>query len=240
MKKSILGASIAMVVMWMGFSQDALAQRSAAMFATTAEKCADPSPMTDGLAVFATRIVGLEWSCSSSRSLALGGRSVDFTCSAEGEEYTTPYQLVGTAASAYLVKDGDVANGTRLLDCSTARAASAPSHGSSSDAGAEVSEMGGELTRRDERLPSDGSFYKEFTLQLERGQRVQVVLTSPDFDAYLFVVGHGLELEDDDSAGGTNAMLSFVAPRTGDYVVVVNTYAAGETGSFILRATVSR
>lgn len=240
MKKGILGASIAMVLMLVGVSQDALAQRSSAMFATTAEKCADPSPMTDGLAVFATKIVGLEWSCSSSRSLALGGRSVDFKCNAEGEEYTVPYQLVGTQEAAYLVKSGDVANGTRLLDCSTARAASAPSRGGSSSAGAQVSEIRGELSRRDARLPSDGSFYQDYTIQLERGERVQIVLTSPDFDAYLLVSGHGIELQDDDSGGGTHAMISFVAPRTGDYVVSVNTYAAGETGAFVLRATTTR
>ena len=61
-------------------------------------------------------------------------------------------------------------------------------------------------------------------------------LRSDDFDAYLHIVGPGLNepVANDDGAGGTDSRLEFEFPETGRYVIIVNTYGGNETGKFTL------
>lgn len=70
------------------------------------------------------------------------------------------------------------------------------------------------------------------------GASVTLVLEADDFDAYLYVVGPGLEspLEDDDGAGGLNARLDVTFPETGTYKVVASARGSGGTGGFRLTA----
>ena len=95
--------------------------------------------------------------------------------------------------------------------------------------------MDGELTASDAES-ADGSFVQVWGLELSRGQSATVDLRSSDFDAYLMIVGPGLEgvMSDDDGAGGCDSRITFTAPASGVYKLVVNTIAAGSTGKFSL------
>lgn len=69
-----------------------------------------------------------------------------------------------------------------------------------------------------------------------RGQKARILLESDDFDAYLFLKNDRDETlaEDDDSAGGTNAVIEYLLPYTGPYRVLANTYSSGEAGHYTL------
>ncbi len=99
-------------------------------------------------------------------------------------------------------------------------------------------EVTGELTTSDS-TSWDDSYLQVWELYLQAGQRATVDLLSTDFDAYLMLVGPGMEgVEiDDDSAGACDARITFTAPESGPYRVVVNTISAGATGGFRLRVT---
>lgn len=69
-----------------------------------------------------------------------------------------------------------------------------------------------------------------------RGQRAHILLESDDFDAYLFLQDDQEETlaTDDDSGGGTDAYIEYRLPYTGPYLVLANTYFAGESGNYTL------
>lgn len=97
----------------------------------------------------------------------------------------------------------------------------------------------GELSSSDNAL-EDGSFYDCFTLRTEPGQRYQVELRSPDFDAFLALgaadCSGSLDETDDDGAGGTDSRVEF----TGDgrpMTVRANSLSEGETGRYTLSVT---
>lgn len=73
-----------------------------------------------------------------------------------------------------------------------------------------------------------------WALEGQAGQSVTIRLLSMDFDPYLYVVGPGLDapIEDDDSAGDTNAQVQLRFPENGTYRVIVSSYSAGEGGGF--------
>jgi hypothetical protein len=98
-------------------------------------------------------------------------------------------------------------------------------------------EARGELSALDEES-WDGSYVQAWALRMQAGQAATVDLLSDEFDAYLYVVGPGLEpLTDDDGAGACDARITFTAPEAGEYHVVVNSLSGGSTGRFRLRAT---
>ena len=96
----------------------------------------------------------------------------------------------------------------------------------------------GTLSDADPEGP-DGSYVQAWALELSAGQEVTASLASSDFDAFLLVTGPGLEweLSDDDSGGGCDARITFIAPEDGEYRAIVNAAAPGQTGQFLLRAT---
>lgn len=93
----------------------------------------------------------------------------------------------------------------------------------------------GELTNTSSRL-GDGSYFNTHTIEGTAGETLIIDLVSDAFDAYLiFVEPGGTTLaEDDDGGGGSNAQLVVTLPSTGSYQILVNTYAAGETGYYRL------
>ncbi len=99
-------------------------------------------------------------------------------------------------------------------------------------------EWRGSLTTSDVRWV-DGSFVQAWGLELSRGATVTVDLLSDEFDAYLLIVGPGLEgaLSDDDGAGACDARLTLSAPEDGTFRVVANSLTAGATGRFRLRVS---
>lgn len=93
----------------------------------------------------------------------------------------------------------------------------------------------GVLSDDDTRLY--GALAQAWRLEGTAGSDVTVDLRSADFDAYLTVLGPGLEtLTDDDGAGGCDSRVTFTFPEMGDYQVVVSTLGDG-SGSFTLSAS---
>ena len=71
-----------------------------------------------------------------------------------------------------------------------------------------------------------------------QGESFSVDLVSDEFDAFLYVVGPGLEeaLSDDDGAGRCDSRVTLVFPADGTYRVVASNLGSG-TGSYVLRAS---
>jgi hypothetical protein len=85
----------------------------------------------------------------------------------------------------------------------------------------------------------DGSHYDAWRLRGQANTRVEIVMESADFDAYLKISEGEAKEEmdsDDDGAGGTNARL-VVTLQDKDYVISANTLSADETGNYTLRVT---
>lgn len=94
-------------------------------------------------------------------------------------------------------------------------------------------ERTGTLSAADYLSTSD-SYLDAWELTGQAGASVTVDLRSPDFDAFLYVVGPGLAetLSDDDSAGGCHARLTFTFLEDGPYRVVASSLSAGTTGTY--------
>src|SRR3989442_12985072 len=96
-------------------------------------------------------------------------------------------------------------------------------------------------TARDPLLPADSTYAQQWRLGATRaGETVTIDLESDVFDAYVFLLGPGLERErpqDDDSGGSCNARLTARLPQTGEYYVVVTSSDKFRTGAFALSVT---
>lgn len=93
----------------------------------------------------------------------------------------------------------------------------------------------GVLTDEDPVL-DDGTFFHLYALEGREGEQLRLRLSSPDVDAFLVLfslLGDWL-VSDDDSGGGTDALLEATLPEDGTYLVAVNTVWAGETGRYTL------
>ena len=98
----------------------------------------------------------------------------------------------------------------------------------------------GTLASSDPTL-GDDSHYDLYTYQGTAGDEVVVTLRSSAFDAFLSagtVSGTTLSVEstDDDSGGGTDAQVAMTTGYSGQFVIRVNSYGAGETGAYTLQA----
>ncbi len=93
----------------------------------------------------------------------------------------------------------------------------------------------GSLTQMAPRM-EDGSAYVIHSITLEAGQELDVRLMSDDFDAYLQIRDPNDEVlgEDDDSGGGTNAHLTMMAPMSGRYEILANSFSADEYGDYTM------
>jgi len=85
-------------------------------------------------------------------------------------------------------------------------------------------------------LTAESTYAQEWRLAGTTGQIVTIDLASEAFDAFVFLLGPGLEkpLQDDDSGGRCNARLTVRLPRTGDYTIVVTSSEKFATGRFAL------
>lgn len=98
--------------------------------------------------------------------------------------------------------------------------------------------LSGELDETDPTSQRDATPMELYDLPLEVGQRVHIRMSSADLDPYLWVVGPNGEVlaEDDDTGGGTDALIDLLAPYTGLYLVVATT-RAGLGGRYQISAT---
>jgi hypothetical protein len=98
--------------------------------------------------------------------------------------------------------------------------------------------VNGTLSQSDARMDDD-SYYDLYRFTARAGERVEVVLRSGAFDAYLAVgrMQNG-EFEsmktDDDGAGNQDARVRMTLPSTGEYVIRANSLSEGETGAYTL------
>lgn len=94
----------------------------------------------------------------------------------------------------------------------------------------------GTLAAGDKVLDTDQSLYDEYEFKAAEGWPITITMTSTAFDAYAHLIdADGNQLaHDDDSAGGTNARVTFVAPKTGTYKAYANSITAGGLGAYTL------
>jgi uncharacterized protein (TIGR03437 family) len=88
----------------------------------------------------------------------------------------------------------------------------------------------------------DGSFADLYSFSGTAGQQIAVSLSSTAFDTYLFLLDADQNVveDDDDGGGGTNSRIPansgfLTLPATGTYIIVANSFNAGETGAYTLR-----
>lgn len=97
----------------------------------------------------------------------------------------------------------------------------------------------GRLDENSNVLPVDNSFFNLYTFEGRAGQQIAIEMVSNEIDPYLIVLtpdsndlGH-----DNNGAGGRNARLATILPSTGTYLILANSYSAGELGSYQIRVT---
>lgn len=95
----------------------------------------------------------------------------------------------------------------------------------------------GQLNDESNRLP-DGSYFNAYVFQGQAGQSVSIEMVSQDIDPYLILLSPDNDdffIEDDDSGGEHNAYLTTRLPASGEYIILANSYAEGEAGTYQLR-----
>jgi hypothetical protein len=85
----------------------------------------------------------------------------------------------------------------------------------------------------------DGAHYHPYLVHAAAGDWVLVTMRSEDFDAYLHLgrrTAEGFEslASDDDSGGGTDARLRWMAEEAGEYLVLASSWGAASTGAYTL------
>ncbi len=93
------------------------------------------------------------------------------------------------------------------------------------------------LSATSARHPGDDSLMEEHSLEARGGQALLISMTSSELDAYLEVLDSRGEViaSNDDSGGGTDALLVIYLPDAGTYTIRANTFAAGEQGGYTLQ-----
>ncbi|MEM9447004.1 MAG: tetratricopeptide repeat protein [Cyanobacteria bacterium P01_E01_bin.6] len=94
----------------------------------------------------------------------------------------------------------------------------------------------GQLDQSSPVLEDDGSYYATHTFAGIAGESITINLTSNDFDTYLLLQSPTGDViaQDDDGAGDTNSRITLTLPTTGIYILIINSYAANETGIYYL------
>ncbi len=90
-----------------------------------------------------------------------------------------------------------------------------------------------------------GTFYAaRYRLSGTAGQRVQITLTSPTLDTYMYLIGPDgrVVAEDDDAAGNLNSRIPttgeyFGLPSTGDYIIEATSFDQRAAGAITLAVT---
>jgi serine protease Do len=87
-------------------------------------------------------------------------------------------------------------------------------------------------------LPVDNSFFDLYAFEGKAGQRVQIDMTSREIDSYLILLDpNGDEVtQDDDGGGGPNSRIVATLPADGTYLLMANSYEAGQAGAYSLKA----
>lgn len=100
----------------------------------------------------------------------------------------------------------------------------------------------GQIAEGDATGPEDAYRYDSYAISARGGQRLEAVMRSAAFDAYLEVYGPGdatepLSADDDGFGEGTDSRLRFTADRDGVYVLRARTLSGLEGGAYTLALT---
>lgn len=98
------------------------------------------------------------------------------------------------------------------------------------------SSVAGRLATGDTRYGT-GQLYDAFAIDGQGGERIDIQLSSSEFDPVVNISGPGLTEgnDDDPEAGGRDSRLRVTLPRAGRYTVTVTSYSRGEVGAYLLR-----
>lgn len=100
----------------------------------------------------------------------------------------------------------------------------------------------GEIAAGDPTAPNDAYRYDVWSIDARAGQRLEAVMRSEAFDAYLEVraggdTGEPLASDDDGLGEGTDSRLRFTATQDGTYVLRARTLSGVEGGAYTLSLT---
>jgi hypothetical protein len=85
---------------------------------------------------------------------------------------------------------------------------------------------------------NEGSYGDLYLMMLKASQTVRVSMVSSQLDALLLLGNEsGLAAENDDGGGGTDALITYTAPRDGLYMIVATSAGVAETGAYTLSVT---
>lgn len=95
--------------------------------------------------------------------------------------------------------------------------------------------VNGQLQRGDQTL-SSGEYADSYRFRGNSGDRVNLRMTSSDFDSYLILKGpNGFSEDNDDAADGDrSAGINTRLPGAGDYTITATSFETGETGRYAL------
>lgn len=82
----------------------------------------------------------------------------------------------------------------------------------------------------------EGRYLQAWSFETPVEDRVQIDLSSDDFDSYLVVVSESMDkiIEDDDSGDGKNSRSTLTAESGHEYRIIATTYKAKATGDYVL------
>ncbi|MGV9005862.1 MAG: caspase family protein [Brevundimonas sp.] len=151
---------------------------------------------------------------------------IRFTAPADGEAMV--------AATSY--DSGETGSYTLVLDGREERARD--TRGTAGETTLRLGETRtGRLARGDRQLDS-GEYLNSFVFSGRRGQRLDLRLSSADFDPYLAISGpgdfSGFNDDDADDPDSRDSRLHLTLPADGEYRITATSYEAGETGSYRL------
>lgn len=210
------------------------------IYATNVQKCEDPSALTDGIAVYSDKLVGLEWQCvADKKPLALGGPAVKLRCNAEGTDYKATYQLTGTTSAAHLLAHGNTTQKTRLIYCAERKKHAAEDGTmytawptvSVADAVTESSPGSITLLSHEDEA---GRKYVGHSFEATQGALLTIELVSTDFTPLLVVRGPGMDATRACTTPESRATLQFRVPHSGKYNVFVASEPPGAIGDYTL------
>jgi len=82
----------------------------------------------------------------------------------------------------------------------------------------------------------DGSYFDCYSFDVRAGQKVSIGMFSGDFDAFLSLhdgaACDDLIESDDDSLGGSDPAITWIAPRSGRYSIAANSLYEDDTGIY--------
>lgn len=107
------------------------------------------------------------------------------------------------------------------------------------DTAGRVVAVGGEvegMLSGDDPIVVDGRRAQAWAIEGVPGQRVEIELSSTDFDSFLYLVGPGIgePLSDDDGAGELNSLITYTFREAGTYLIIVSALSADAVGDFRL------